>query len=286
MRKTITLGIISLLTIFSLVGCGQKEGYQKDGSYETEYIKLAEYKNLKADKDENVEVKEEDIDNYVVNVLTSYYANDEKNKEKTFKATDLTDALVKEITSNEYKTVNDYRNYIRTVIKTENQSYTNQAIKENLFKQVVEKSELKKYEESDLEKYKKYSEQYYKEYANYQKKDFEKFKKEDLKVADDKAYNELIEKEAKENVKTQYVIQAIAKKESMEIKDERVNEQIQQYINSGSFETETDVLNYISKEEIKTNLLYYDILDLVYNNANLGNESTSGSAISSSAIVN
>ena len=69
------------------------------------------------------------------------------------------------------------------------------------------------------------------------------------------------------NCKTQYIIHAISKEEGINITEDDINEQIQVYLDSGSFESKEDVLQYITEEDIKTNLMYDKVLELIYNNA-------------------
>ena len=71
----------------------------------------------------------------------------------------------------------------------------------------------------------------------------------------------------KQNIKTEYVIHAIAENECIIIKDEEINNEIQNYLNNGYFETEENLFEYMTREEIATNLQYYKIRDFIYNNA-------------------
>lgn len=270
--------------------------------YTDEHIKLANYKGLETSSSLEYEVTDEDVDGYIESILSSYYAastettestdetkdenekadastettteeattettTEETSESKQYKASDLTDDMVKEITSNEYTTVNDYRNYIAESIKQENDTYTKNNVGYELFQTVVTNSELVDYEEDVYQKYYDYSDKYYQEYAEYQETDFDTFKKDMLGVEDDEAYKKLLKDEAELNTKTQYVISAIAKNEGLEITDEEVQAEIQNYIEQGNFETEDDVLNYITKEEIRLNLLYEDEIELLFNNA-------------------
>ena len=70
-----------------------------------------------------------------------------------------------------------------------------------------------------------------------------------------------------ENLKTEYIIHAIAEKENIVVSDEEIDNEVQGYIDYGYFSTKEDVLEYITRDEIKTNLEYYQILNVLYDNA-------------------
>lgn len=84
---------------------------------------------------------------------------------------------------------------------------------------------------------------------------------------DEAAYEEIISEEAKKNMKSQYVIEAIAENEGITVDDSEIDSQIQSYIDTGYYETEEDVLTYISRDDIKLNVMYYKVLDVIRNNA-------------------
>lgn len=150
-----------------------------------------------------------------------------------------------------------------------------EAIKNGLFDTVISNSELGTYPEEDFNRYVEYSNQYYSDYAEYLKVDLNTFITENLGLESEEKYNEYILDEARKNLLREYVITAISEEEGITISDAEIDEEINNYIEQGSFATEEDVLDYISREEIALNLKYYKILDIIYDNAvNLPSNST------------
>lgn len=187
---------------------------------------------------------------------------------KTYTIADLTDTMVSEITMGEYTTIPEYREYIKGVILEENRNYYNENLKSSLFQQVVNNSTLKKYDEAELEEYIKYANDYYVEYAEYLGVEFDAFCKDTMGFADEAAYNDYVREESLNNLKTEYIINAIAEEEKIVVTEEDVEAEINNYITNGYFESEEAVLEYISREEIETNLKYYQILEIIVQSAN------------------
>lgn len=142
-----------------------------------------------------------------------------------------------------------------------------EAIKNGLFDTVISNSELGTYPEEDFNRYVEYSNQYYSDYAEYLKVDLNTFITENLGLESEEKYNEYILDEARKNLLREYVITAISEEEGITISDVEIDEEINNYIEQGSFATEEDVLDYISREEIALNLKYYKVLDIIYDNA-------------------
>ena len=280
----------------------------KEVVYEDEHIKMTSYKGLPTSTKLDYSITDEDINSQISNDLNNYYSSQNSDtkstaepsatassdtttassdaktsdKEKSYTQKDLTDDIVAKMTSNKYKTVDDYIKNLKKTITKSSQDQIQSTVGSELFQTVVTNTTLKKYEQKDYDKYYKYSEDYYKEYAKYADVDFSDFKKDYLKCDDDKAYKKLLKEEAETNCKTQYIIQAISKEEKVDITDEDIQKQIQEYIDSGNFKDEKAVLDYITKDDIKTNLQYNKVQDIIFDNAvYVPEETTSPSATES-----
>ena len=108
----------------------------------------------------------------------------------------------------------------------------------------------------------------YNEYAQYfADGDIEAFYTESLGLKSEEEYNDFLKQEALKNIKIEYVIHTIAEKENITVSDEEVENEIQNYLNNGYFATEEDLFEYMTLDEIRTNIQYYKIRDFIYNNA-------------------
>ncbi len=191
----------------------------------------------------------------------------EEKPQLTYK--DLTDEIVVQVSDGDYTNVADYREYVKGLIKEQNEAYFVDNAKSQLFAEVVDKSELINYTETDLKGYIDYANEYYAEYAEYLGVDMETFRKDTMNFETEDEFTNFIHEEALSNLKTEYIIRAIAEKENITVTDEEVDAEIKNYIDNGYFATEEDVLNYTTRDEIITNKKYYKILDIIYENATI-----------------
>lgn len=259
---------------------------------ENEYVQVIEYKGLVADSFDN-SVSENEVDEYIDSIIRYYYESqaveapaenedvtDEAEETEETAETDetvedaeipthdsLTDEFVVKLSGGEYSDVASFREHIKTVIKNESDAYSIDAIKNSLFYQVVDGSNLVSYNDSDLQNYIDYSNEYYAEYAEYLGLTLEAFYQNNLNLSTEDEFNKYVYDEAMENLKTEYIIHAIAEKENIVVSDEEIDNEVQGYIDYGYFSTKEDVLEYITRDEIKTNLEYYQILNVLYDNA-------------------
>ena len=255
---------------------------------ENEYVQVANYKGLVAENFDT-SVSDNEVDEYIDSIIRFYYESqpaETSDEEETESAVDeesavsvedvempthetITDEFVVKLSNGEYSDVASYRKYIKNVIENESNAYKIDTIKNDLFYEVVDNSKLVSYNDEDLQNYIDYSNEYYAEYAEYLGLTIEEFYQNNLNIETEDEFNKYVYDEAMENLKIEYIIHAIAEKENIAVSDEEVNNEIQSYITSGYFTTEEDVLEYITRNEIKTNLEYYQILNILYDNAEL-----------------
>ena len=283
---------------------GNKEEASDEFVITNDNIKVAQYKGLSVDVTDTT-ATDDDVNSYIDYVLQYAYSQPvdveevdtteaETNTDETKSGTDetktdtneaeasdvsteeesevlthedLTDELVSTITNGDYTNVEEYKKYIKNVVEEENKHYSEESAKQQLFQQVVQASEVLSYSEEELNNYKEYAKSYYSDYADYLGVDIETFYKENMGYQTEEEYNNFIEEEAKSNLKTEYIILAIADAENIEVTDADVDAEIQNYIDNGYFETKEAVLDYISRDEITVNLKYYKVLDVIYKSA-------------------
>lgn len=262
-KKLLILTTISALFVSLLAGCAKNEDNKTSFVISNSNVDVAEYKGLEAEK-YNVTVSDSEVDTYIEYVMNYDGVNSVDSK---YSISDLTDEMVKTISGGDYDNIQDYREYIENIIKEQNLTYYEENTKNQLFETIVNNSVLKTYDKDKLQSYIDYANEYYQEYADYLGIDIETLYTETMGFNSEEEYNKYIEDESLNNLKIEYIICAIADAEKVEISDEDVQAQIQSYIDEGYFETKDDVLEYISEEEIKNNLKYYQVLDIIYNSA-------------------
>ena len=88
-----------------------------------------------------------------------------------------------------------------------------------------------------------------------------------MNIASKEEYENFVYNQALNNLKKEYIIKAIASAEKIEVTEEEIDAKIQEYIDKELFETKEEVEEFITREEIITNIKYSKILDLIYNSA-------------------
>lgn len=305
-KKIVSILLIGTMAASLMVGCGKKDSEQTNDTtvsqetneqtsdtntyaIEKDNVKVAQYKGVSANG-YDTSVSEADVDSFIDYVLqyttlseTNETASEESSEDASTEETSteettetpalthdqLTDELVVKISDGQYSTVADYRNYVKDTIKSQNESYYAETIKNDLFNSVLNSSVLGTYSEEDLAKYVKYANEYYAEYAEYLGIDLNTLITENMNLKSEDEFNEYVQNEARQNLLREYVINAIAEAEGIAISDGEIATEIQKYIDQGYFATEEEVLEYISKDEIALNLKYYKILEIIYSNANI-----------------
>lgn len=271
-KKIITLSVGILSSLCLLVGCSNKTNTEPAKEYvlSNDNVDVVKYKGLEAVKYSS-EATEEDIDNYIQYIMnyTTQNAEDATEEDMTTMLTidDLTDEMVKTISNNDYTTVKSYRAYIKGVIEEQNVIYYKEETQKTLFDQITNESNLKTYDEERLNFYLEQSNEYYQDYADYFEITLEEFYTKHMNIASKEEYENFVYNQALNNLKKEYIIKAIASAEKIEVTEEEIDAKIQEYIDKELFETKEEVEEFITREEIITNIKYSKILDLIYNSA-------------------
>lgn len=279
--------------------------------YEDEYVKVANYKNLPYN-DYNRTVTKEDVDEAINNLLiyvgpglleedataeeaaedAEAEAKDKDEKDTkveivnttTLTYEDLTDELASKLSNGQCTTVEAYRDYVKGIIEESREASFVRAVKAELYTQVLDNSILVTCPEESVKKYIDYGNEYFNELAENSGMSLEEYVKatpydydendNPVYFADMNEFDEYVKNAAKDSVKSEKLIYAIAKNENINVTDEEVEAEINDnYINntsfSGRFKTKEDVLGYITEDEIKTNILYRKVVDFIYDNAEM-----------------
>ena len=269
-KKIFAIFCISMLSVSLLVGCGNKTDLNdttgqtttvssNDFVIENDNIKVATYKGLSVAPYE--EVTDEQVQAFINYNLEYYYSEKETNP-PTY--ADLTDEMVANLTYGEYIHVEDYVEFTRNLMEEQNREYYKENYSDILFRDVVSASVLKNYTDEELQEYIDYANNYFEEYAANLGIPFETYRKENLGFETEDEYNEYIKNESLDNLKTKFIIEAIADAENIVITQDDIEAEIEEYMEYNGFESREAVLEFVSEEDIIVNLKYYKVLDIIF----------------------
>ena len=275
-KKIFAIFCITLLSISVFTGCGKEktvsdntvtETSTKDSKFviENDNVKVANYKGIEIEPsvigiNPYDEITDEQVQAFINYNLEYYYSEEETIPTYA----DLTDEMVANLSYGEYIHVDDYVEFIRNLMMDENKELFKEYASDYLFRNVVEDSVLKDYTDEDLQEYIDYANEYFTEYAQSLNVSFETYRKENLGFETQEEYDNYIKEEALANLKTKFIIEAIAEEENITISQEEIEEEINNYITYNGFENKEAVLEFVTEDEIVVNLKYYKVMDLIY----------------------
>ena len=181
------------------------------------------------------------------------------------RAPELTDALVAEI-SDEYKTVEEYRNSIKEQLETQNKSDQHTQELNDLVAAAYENATVNDYPqemidyqlESVTSYYKSYAEQYGMEYAD--------FLEQQVGMTEEEFVKQMTET-VKKSLGQEMVLRAIAETENVEISDEKFQEKASEYAQQmGSTDVDAFIKQY-GKSTIMASILQDEAVDILEKNA-------------------
>ena len=178
---------------------------------------------------------------------------------------ELTDEYVKE--QYQCDNVEAYKKSVKERLEKEAEKDNAYAMKEDLFNQVVEKSEMKGYPD-DL--YDKVSEESYdslQEEASQWGVEFEDFLKQFYDMGEDQKVEDFLEEYYKEQIKNELVLKAICKEENLSVTDEVYNSYIDEYVTDYEYDSVEAFEKDYTKEEIKESMIYDLVYDFLAKNA-------------------
>lgn len=209
------------------------------------------------------------------------YTNNEElsGKDVTFKVTvlsknvtkipELNEDFVKE--NSDCKTVAEYRAQVAKDLEQEEYDQQLYDIKSELYSQIVSETEVTDYPEKELKKQIEELDESYKQMAENSGAEWEDYLSSNLGV-DQEEYDEQIELYAKELVKQEMIIYAIAEKEDLKVTDEEYDEYLNSLLKSSNFEDEDafkeytgmSLKKYAETYKLDRDLLLTKELDTIY----------------------
>ena len=144
-------------------------------------------------------------------------------------------------------------------------------IKSELYSQIVSETEVAKYPEKEVKEQVKELNKSYEQLAENSGKEWEEYMKDTLGV-DQEEYDEQIDLYAKELVKQEMIIYAIAEKEDLSVTDEEYDQYLENMLASSNFEDEKafkeytgmSLKKYAETYKLDRDLLLTKELDKIY----------------------
>ena len=209
-----------------------------------------------------------------------YTANEElSGKDVTFKVTVLSknvstmpefdEDFVKE--NSDYETVEEYRAAVAGELEQSEYDEQLYEIKSELYSQIVSETEVAKYPEKEVKEQVIELNKSYEQLAENSGKEWEEYMEDTLGV-DQEEYDEQIDLYAKELVKQEMIIYAIAEKEDLSVTDEEYDQYLENMLASSNFEDEKafkeytgmSLKKYAETYKLDRDLLLTKELDKIY----------------------
>ncbi len=185
---------------------------------------------------------------------------------------ELTDDFVKELAITDVSTVDEYREYIRNEMQTQNEQTAQEARREELIEEAVENAEILEYPEELVSQYKDSFLSYYEQYAAYYGTSVEEFLKQYGSYFGTSATSkEDLDKEAedygKDSTENMLVIAAIAKAEGIDITDQVYQEKLNEYVTQYGFTSTEELENQYGNRYLKQIMMNEEVIKFLEDNA-------------------
>ncbi len=173
---------------------------------------------------------------------------------------EVNDAFIKKNT--EYKTLKQYKKQVRDELMSEKKSEAEQTNQETLWNKIMDNAtQLKDFSDTDIKQELKNIKAENKEMAEYF----------GMSVSDfiQQYYEMSLEDYAKENLKKQCVQDLLLKENKVEVTDADIEKEIKYYIDELGYENKKAVLEAIPEEEIRSELEFTKLMDVLMKNTTI-----------------
>lgn len=180
---------------------------------------------------------------------------------------DITDELVKKATNGEYDTIEAYRQSIRENLEKEAVEYADSAMYIDLWKQVVDSSELKGEIPEELvniktEAIKKNAETLAQSYGL----DWESYLSQAMGLSQEEFEEQAVEY-AREGAKESLVLMALAKAENIELTPEEISKATKEYVEMYNYGSVQEFMESINMEDFKEYILMSKVQEFLADQA-------------------
>lgn len=182
------------------------------------------------------------------------------------RAPELTDELAAEISDSQYKTVDEYRASVEATLK-EGKASTRDSQKINdLMTQVYNNATINDYPEELVTFIKQQYVDYYTQYAEQSEMSLSDFIEQNLQTTEEE-FNTSMEEMAKQSIRQEMLLKAIAETEKLELTDEEYQTRAQEYADQMGLDGVEGLEAQYGEKLVQTNLLLDKALELVEDSA-------------------
>lgn len=186
------------------------------------------------------------------------------NKLEEQKLPELNDEFVQTV-SETSKTVDEYKKEVKKALEESNKSTAEQNLKEAVWNAVVESAEVSKYPKDKVKEYKELIQSTYEQYATIYGMDLETFIQEQLGT-DMEGYEKQLDEAAKDSAKQDEIINAIAKKEKLELSEKELNKKYKEYKEMYGYESVKAMKESVGEDALKETATKEAVLDWLVDN--------------------
>ncbi len=173
---------------------------------------------------------------------------------------ELTDEFIKENT--DCDSVEEYRAQTRQELEDSYASEADQIVQDDLWNMIVDNcTQKKEFPQEAVDQQKEFLITENEEWAGYFGMEVEDFIEE--------YYGLSLEDYAKQTLLSQCVQTLLVEAEGLTVTDEEYNNEIQTYINDYGYEDEAEIMEYYTEDEIRSDILYYKLMDKLMSYANV-----------------
>lgn len=174
---------------------------------------------------------------------------------------ELTEEIIKTL-SDESTTVEEYKKEVKAQLEDEAQTSYDETLKQNAWQVVAENTEVKKYPDGEVEELVTSLVDAYKEAAEYYQMEYETFIEEQMGYTPEQLEEEA-KAAAKENIKEQMAVEAIAKEEKIEMDDETYEKELEKMSEEYGYESVDDFKEAFEEDDLKDAVLKSLVMDYV-----------------------
>lgn len=247
---------------------GKVDGKEFDGGSSTDYpLTIGSGMFIDGFEDSVIGHKPDDTYDWKGKFPDDYTSEELAGKDVTFTITvksiteselpELTDKFVQEV-SEKSKTVEEYKKELKAQIKENNQSNYDMTLKQTVWQQVLQNTEVKKYPDGMVDEYKEQLIEQYKSMAEYYEKEYEEFIEQQMGYTIEE-FEEQAGEAAKSSVMQQLVSEAIAKEEHLEPSAEEYEKKFKDMAALYGYE-DADALKEAADEEELKQMALLDIV--------------------------
>lgn len=182
------------------------------------------------------------------------------------RAPELTDELAAEISDSQYKTVEEYRASIEATLKESKASSRDSQKINDLMTQVYNNATINDYPAELVAFVKQQYVDYYTQYAEQSEMSLSDFIEQNLQTTEEE-FNTSMEEMAKQSLRQELLLKAIAETEKLELTDEEYQSMAQTYADQMGLDGVEGLEAQYGKKVVETNLLLDKALELIENTA-------------------